>query len=62
MRTTILALMAAIALPTAAYAAEPAPEKECCCKQMAEGKDCCDKPKQEAGHDVHAGHEPGPRS
>ena len=57
MKTILIAALAALALPSAAFAAEPvvAPEKECCCEKMKDEKGCCDKMK---GHEVHQGHDP----
>ncbi len=49
----LLGLAVALALPTAAYAAEPAPTpvvKKCCCEKSADSKGCCDKKAQTADH------------
>ena len=64
------AIALTIALPAAAYAADPAPKPEakqdCCEKHKAEGKECCCKDmagKDHAEHgdhamgDAHAGHQ-----
>lgn len=54
MKKFVIGLAAAIALPTAAFAAEPAPSAEkCCCEKPAEGKGCCDKPATENEHADH---------
>ncbi len=55
MKKFVIGLAAAIALPTAAFAAEPAaPSAEkCCCEKPAEGKGCCDKPANENEHADH---------
>lgn len=51
-----LAFALALLAPLAVYAAEPAPEKECCCcEKGADGKmKCCDKMKgsEHAGHNM----------
>jgi hypothetical protein len=58
MKKIALAVFAALVLPTAAFAAEPAatPEKKCCCEKKEHEKGCCDEKKQ--GHDEHQGHTP----
>lgn len=60
MKTIYLALAAAIAIPTAAYAADPAPEQVCCCKKH-EGKGCCDEATHPAGHGASTAPSHGPR-
>jgi hypothetical protein len=64
MKTVLLAAIAALVLPAAAYAqSAPAPEpqakKGCCCEEMKkDGKDCCAEMKGDhADHDAHAGHD-----
>lgn len=64
MKTLLLALAFAVALPAAANAAAPALEaKEGCCKMMGKDKkmSCCDDMKKDnkpkAGTDPHAGHD-----
>ena len=60
MKKLLTAIALTIALPAAAYAADPAPQpkQDCCEKMKAEGKDCCcckDMDKDHAGHDSHDG-------
>jgi hypothetical protein len=62
MKTIILALAAAIALPGIAHAADPAPvKKECCCKKHEkDGKGCCGEAKPGEDHSGHDTHAPAP--
>lgn len=56
----LLALALIVGAPASAYAADPTPQKECCCcKKGAEDKmECCKKMKDTAGaKDPHAGHD-----
>ena len=56
MKKYLLGLAVALALPTVAYAAEPAPApvaKKCCCEKQGDGKDCCDKKTHTADHADH---------
>ena len=57
MKTILITALAALALPSAAFAAEPAAamEKKCCCEKKQDEKGCCDKMK---GHEDHQGHAP----
>lgn len=60
MNKLLTAIALTIALPAAAYAADPAPQpkQDCCQKMKAEGKDCCcckDMGKDHAGHDSPKG-------
>lgn len=55
MKTMISAILFAVALPTAAHAAEDV-KKTCCCKEGAEKMACCEEAKKE-GQESHAGHE-----
>lgn len=56
MKTILFAAMAALAFPSAAFAAEPAaaPEMKCCCEKMKEKKGCCDEKKAPENHQGHA--------
>lgn len=56
----LFALALIVGAPAAAYSADPAPKKECCCcKEGVQGKiDCCKKMKDSSdGKDAHAGHD-----
>ena len=57
MKKLVLTAAACLALPAAAFAAEPpAKPKECCCEKMKEaGKECCAE-KEKAGHEHHGDH------
>ena len=61
MNYKIFALVLALGAPIVAQAAEPAPapKKECCCENGADGKmKCCDKMKDgKAGDADHDGHD-----
>ena len=61
MKKIFLTAVACLALPAAAFAAEPPanPEK-CCCEKMKkeDGKGCCAE-KDKAEHDTHADHKMG---
>lgn len=55
--------LAAIALPSAAYAADGEMEKCCCEKMKHEGKDCCpekDAPATQGDHAAHGEHHAEP--
>lgn len=57
MKTILIAAMAALALPSAAFAAEPAAAPEmkcCCCEKMKEKKGCGDEKKGQNDHQGHA--------
>jgi hypothetical protein len=60
MKMILSALALAVALPTAAHAADVPAEKDCCEKMKAEGKKCCCDDMAKGGHaehqDPHAGH------
>lgn len=56
MKTMICAILFAVALPTAAHAAEDGKKTCCCCKEGAEKMACCDETKKE-GQEGHASHE-----
>ena len=60
MKKLLTAIALTIALPAAAYAADPAPQpkQDCCEKMKAEGKECCckDMGKDHAGHGGHDSH------
>ena len=60
MMKLMTAIALTIALPAAAYAADPAPrpKQDCCEKMKAEGKKCCCDDmadKDHAGHGEHGG-------
>ena len=57
MKKFVFAVIAALALPSAAFAqdATPTPEKKCCCEKKEHEKGCCDEKK---GHDTHESHAP----
>ena len=62
MKKLLTAIALSIALPAAAYAADPAPQpkQDCCEKMKAEGKKCCCDDmdhKNHAEHGEHGGHE-----
>ena len=71
MKKLLTAIALSIALPAAAYAADPTPEakQDCCEKMKAEHKECCCKDMAKKGHgehgdngehaegDAHAGHQ-----
>jgi len=57
MKTMITAILFAVALPTAAHAAEDVKKACCCCKEGAEKMACCDEMKKasesQEGHEAH---------
>ena len=54
MKTLLIGVAMAAALPSAAAFAQDAPKKECCCEKMKEKGCCCDKKDGDhAGHDGH---------
>ena len=57
MNKLLTAIALTIALPAAAYAADPAPKPEakqdCCEKMKAEGKECCCKDMAGKDHGEH---------
>jgi hypothetical protein len=60
MKTKYLLGALALAMSTAAFAAEPAPKPEkecCCCKKDEQGKMACCKDKAGNAGDDHAGHD-----
>ena len=55
MKNLALAVAIAMAIPSAAYAAEPE-KKPCCCEKKDGEKGCCDD-KAKPGQMEHGGHE-----
>jgi hypothetical protein len=54
MNKILTAIALAIALPAVAHAqTAPAPEKDCCEKMKAEGKECCCKDMAKKDHGEH---------
>jgi hypothetical protein len=58
MKIKLLAVLAALAIPAAAFAQEMTPEEECCCCNKAEheGGSCCPESTSGEDHAGHAGH------
>ena len=61
MKTMISAILFAVALPTAAHAAEDVKKTCCCCKEGAEKMACCEEMKKASegpvSHESHEAHQ-----